>query len=143
MGHQPHLNIKNDVLTQLEQLKHEFEHKHLTSIFAEDSQRFQNFSVNLEPIIFDYSKHRVNQKAIDALVQWADVQELKPWIKKLFSVDAINYTEQRAAMHWALRLPQDDVTYPHLAGQVHEQLQRMFSLVEKFMQDNVVESLEK
>ena len=131
MEHQPHSNIKNDVLTQLKQLKHEFEHQHLTSIFAEDSQRFQNFSVNLEPIIFDYSKQRMSQKVIDALVQWANVQDLKPWIKKLFSVDTINYTEQRAAMHWALRLPQDNITYPHLAEQVHEQLQRMFSLVEK------------
>ncbi|CAG0926082.1 unnamed protein product, partial [Notodromas monacha] len=34
-------------------------------------------------------------------------------------------------MHWALRLPKGDQDYPELAEQVHQQLDRMYQLVEK------------
>ncbi|CAG0924541.1 unnamed protein product, partial [Notodromas monacha] len=43
----------------------------------------------------------------------------------------VELTEQRAAMHWALRLPKHDEQHPKLAGKVHEQLERMYALVEK------------
>lgn len=68
---------------------------------------------------------------MQALVQLAHAQDLKQWIKRLFSQEQINYTEQRAAMHWALRLPEQHAQHPELADAVHTQLQRMFSLVEK------------
>lgn len=119
------------VLNKLLNLKNELKNKHLTDFFAEDHDRFQKFSVNLETIVFDFSKHRVNQTVLDHLVEWANAQELKPWIKRLFSSEAINYTEQRAAMHWALRLPPHDQLHADVAAQVHQQLQRMYALVEK------------
>lgn len=121
----------SSVITQLNTLKNEFESKHLTELFAQDTGRFQHFSVALEPIVYDFSKHRVDQKVIKALVQWAHAQDLTSWIKRLFSSEEINYTEQRAAMHWALRLPRQDVQHPEIAGQVHEQLERMYDLVNK------------
>ncbi|NNH38926.1 glucose-6-phosphate isomerase [Acinetobacter terrae] len=121
----------NTIITRLNFLKNEFEHKHLTELFKEDNERFHKFSVDLDPIVYDFSKHRVDQKVIDLLVQWAHAQDLKPWIKRLFSIEEINYTEQRAAMHWALRLPENDPLHSQLSNQVHDQLQRMFSLVEK------------
>lgn len=121
----------NSVIAYLNTLKDEFESKHLTELFAEDTARFQHFSVALEPIIYDFSKHRVDHKVIKALVQWAHAQDLAPWIKRLFSSEEINYTEQRAAMHWALRLPKHEAQHPEIADQVHEQLERMFNLVNK------------
>ena len=119
------------VLNRLNSLKQQFEPMHLTELFQQDENRFERFSVNLDPIIFDYSKHRVDQKVMQALVQFAQAQDLNQWIKKLFSQEEINYTEQRAAMHWALRLPEKDKKYNQLAKQVHAQLKRMFALVEK------------
>lgn len=121
----------NTIITRLNYLKNEFEHKHLTELFAEDNERFQKFSVDLDPIFYDFSKHRVDQNVIDLLAQWAHAQDLKSWIKRLFSTEEINYTEQRAAMHWALRLPENDPLHSQLSNQVHDQLQRMFALVEK------------
>ena len=106
-------NLKS-VRLHLDTLKDEFKLKHLIELFAEDPQRFQNFSVNLEPMVFDFSKHRINQKVLKALVQWAHAQELAPWIKCLFSQEKINYTEQRSAMHWALRLPSNDKHHPQI-----------------------------
>lgn len=119
------------VIDGLKTLKNQFEAKHLTELFAEDPQRFFKFSVTLDPLVFDFSKHRVDEKIIQALVQWANTQDLAPWIKRLFSCEKINYTEQRAAMHWALRLPQNDQQHPKIAEQVHQQLDRMFALVNK------------
>lgn len=119
------------VCLHLETLKNEFKVKHLINLFAEDTQRFQNFSVNFAPIVFDFSKHRINLQVLKALVQWAHAQELAPWVKRLFSQEKINYTEQRSAMHWALRLPYKDQHHPQIAEQVHTQLERMYTLVEK------------
>ena len=121
----------NSVVQTLNALKNEFETKHLIKLFAEDKTRFQIFSVSLSPIVFDFSKHRINQNVLKNLVAWANAQELTPWIKRLFSTEEINYTENRAAMHWALRLPKNDQVHPELAKQVHEQLDRMYALVNK------------
>ncbi|WP_278362860.1 glucose-6-phosphate isomerase, partial [Acinetobacter schindleri] len=125
------LEEKEAVLSRLNTLKQQFEHKHLQELFQQDPQRFQHFSVNLEPVTFDFSKHRIDQDVLQALVQLAQVQDLKQWIKRLFSQEQVNYTEQRAAMHWALRLPEQNEQHPELAAEVHTQLQRMFTLVEK------------
>ena len=119
------------VISGLNELKVEFNSKHLTQLFAEDPQRFDRFSVSLAPILFDFSKHRINQKVLQHLVQWADAQNLKSWIKRLFSSESINHTEQRSAMHWALRLPQDTQKHADVAALVHTQLERMYALVDK------------
>ena len=104
---------------------------HLNTLFAEDSKRFNHFSVEYDQIVLDFSKHRINQSIINGLVELADERNLGQWIQKLFSTELINYTEQRAAMHWALRLPKDSSFQPEITEQVHVQLDRMYALVEK------------
>lgn len=120
-----------DVMFRLNELKIEFKQKHLTELFAKDKERFNQFSVNLDPIFFDFSKHRVDQRVIHSLVQWAHAQDLKPWIKRLFSSEEINATENRAVMHWALRLPKNAKQHTKVAAEVHVQLERMYALVNK------------
>ena len=119
------------VIEHLNDLKVEIEQTHLIELFAADTSRFENFSVAFSPVVFDFSKHRINQNVLTGLVDWANAQDLTPWIKRLFSTEQINYTENRAAMHWALRLPKYDQTHSELAEQVHEQLDRMYALVNK------------
>ena len=125
--------VKDDesILVKLNVLKKQFEHVHLNDLFAQDDQRFQKFSVILEQIVLDFSKHRIDQNVLDTLIHFAETQNLEKWINRLFSEQNINYTEQRAAMHWALRLPENDPLHTQLSNQVHAQLQRMFNLVEK------------
>lgn len=103
----------------------------LTDLFEHDSQRFEKFSVHFNPLSFDYSKHRLDQDIRDSLFKFADTKQLTEWVGRLFTEESINYTEDRAAMHWALRLPKHDQDYPELASLVHQQLDRMFQLVEK------------
>lgn len=66
----------------------------------------------------------------------AKTKQLTHWIERLFSQDKVNCTEQRSAMHWALRLPSEYSKFPELTKQVHTQLQRMYALVEKSMLGN-------
>ena len=92
-------------LQQLQQLQQQFQQLHLNQLFAQDPQRFQRFSVALDSVLFDYSKHRIDAKVLQTLVQFAQQSQLAEWIGRLFSTstgsEKINYTEQRDAMHWA------------------------------------------
>jgi glucose-6-phosphate isomerase len=118
-------------LAHLNELQQQLGDKHLQSFFAEDPERFVHFSIECDQIVFDYSKHRVDQNVIHGLLDVVRARDLNHWIERLFSEEAINHTEQRAVMHWALRLPKDHAAYPQLAEQVHAQLDRMYALVEK------------
>lgn len=103
----------------------------LTDLFQQDAQRFDHFSVHFNPLSFDYSKHRITQETRDYLFDFAHSKQLGEWVKHLFTDEAINYTENRAAMHWALRLPKGNQDYPELSSLVHQQLDRMYQLVDK------------
>ncbi|MDV2944714.1 glucose-6-phosphate isomerase, partial [Acinetobacter baumannii] len=104
---------------------------HIKELFASEPDRFQQYSIKFDPLVFDYSKHRVTKDILEQLTALAKTKQLNQWIECLFSQDKVNCTEQRAAMHWALRLPVDYSKFPELTAQVHSQLQRMYALVEK------------
>ena len=116
---------------QLSSLADTMSQLHLTELFELDAERFQQFSLRFEQLFLDYSKQRIDQRIIQQLVRLAEQQQLKEWIQTLFSEQRINYTEQRAAMHWALRLPAQSAEFPTFSDQVQQQLQRMYALVEK------------
>jgi glucose-6-phosphate isomerase len=104
---------------------------HIKELFASEPDRFQQYSIKFDPLVFDFSKHRVTKDILEQLTALAKTKQLNQWIERLFSQDKVNCTEQRAAMHWALRLPVDYSKFPELTAQVHSQLQRMYALVEK------------
>ena len=116
----------------LHNLKLQTQDTHLNQFFSDDLGRFERFSVEQEQLVLDFSKHRIDQNVLNGLVDLAHAQDLTQWIQRLFSLEEINYTEQRAAMHWALRAPeQNQQASLEITAQVHAQLERMYSLVEK------------
>lgn len=127
----PAIQDNQSILAHLNELSHSFQSMHLNQLFEQNPQRFDHFSVQFDQLFFDYSKQRIDQNILNALIEFAETQNLAAWIQILFSEQKINYTEQRAAMHWALRLPEHDLVHSELSQQVHAQLQRMFNLVEK------------
>ena len=127
----PAVQDNQSILAHLNELSHSFQSMHLNQLFEQNPQRFDHFSVQFDQLFFDYSKQRIDQNILNALIEFAETQNLAAWIQILFSEHKINYTEQRAAMHWALRLPEHDLVHSELSQQVHAQLQRMFNLVEK------------
>lgn len=116
---------------RLHALAQDMRQRHLYELFLQEQQRFERLSVQHEQIIFDFSKQRLNDEVLDELIGFAKAKQLDTWIERLFSQQKINYTEQRAAMHWALRLPEYSERHQDLSTEVHAQLQRMFALVEQ------------
>ena len=125
------MKAQNAKSKNLALLQKKFKEIHLNQLFAEDSARFQHFSVEYDQIVLDFSKQRIDQNILNELVEFAQNQNLTEWIKRLFSLEQINYTEQRAAMHWALRLPDSEQYFSEINRDVHEQLERMYALVAK------------
>jgi len=76
---------------------------HLRDLFAEDPGRFERYSLRLDDILFDYSKHRISGETRRLLLDLAEQVELPHWIQRLFRGDKINVTEDRAVLHVALR----------------------------------------
>lgn len=119
------------LLEDLTQQANQKKQQHLTGLFAENPQRFEQHSIQFDQLTFDYSKHLIDQDIMQNLYDFADQKKLNEWIARLFSTEAINYTEHRAAMHWALRLPKHDSKHVELSAKVHEQLDRMYQLVDQ------------
>jgi glucose-6-phosphate isomerase len=72
-------------------------------LFAQDPGRFGSFSVTLDEFLFDYSKHKITRETLDLLVALARASGLEARRDALFAGESVNNTEQRAAMHMALR----------------------------------------
>ena len=81
----------------------EVEVTHLRQLFAEDQERFAKFSLTFGEILFDYSKHRITSTTLDLLIELARECGLKEKINAMFAGEKINSTEQRPALHIALR----------------------------------------
>jgi len=77
----------------------------LRALFAADSKRFTRFSLTYDGLFLDYSKNRIDGKAIAALLRLARAADVAGWRKRLFAGDLVNATEGRAALHTALRDP--------------------------------------
>lgn len=103
--------------------------QHLRNLFQQDPQRFEKFSLLCSDILLDYSKQPVNQETIDLLLALAQQQKLKDWIGRMFAGEKINSTEQRAALHIALRSDQP----VHVDGiDVLPEVKRVLKQMERF-----------
>lgn len=75
----------------------------MRDLFAEDSQRFPRYTIQLDDLLFDYSKNRITDQTLQLLFELARYADLDSWIKRMFSGEKINFTENRAVLHTALR----------------------------------------
>ncbi len=75
----------------------------LRNLFSEDPKRFSKFSLSFNDIFFDYSKNRISAETMQKLFALAKAANLDTWKKKMFSGSKINFTEERAVLHTALR----------------------------------------
>lgn len=87
----------------LSQLSDSLAKTHMRELFDEDPQRFERFSISLGDFLFDFSKHRIDQACLDALLALAEQAGLEQHRQAMFDGQKINNTEQRAVLHVALR----------------------------------------
>jgi glucose-6-phosphate isomerase len=75
----------------------------MRDLFARDPERFDQFSLRLGDILFDYSKNRITEKTVKLLIELARQAGLAEKIAAMFAGEKINNTEDRAVLHVALR----------------------------------------
>jgi glucose-6-phosphate isomerase len=78
---------------------------HLREMFARDPQRGECMVAEGVDLYLDYSKNRVTAETMTLLQQLARECKVADRIEAMFSGEPINNTEQRAALHVALRAP--------------------------------------
>ena len=71
--------------------------------FAADPGRFARFHVVLDDLLYDYSKQRISPQIFASLVELAEKAGVEARRAAMFSGAKINTTENRAALHTALR----------------------------------------
>lgn len=107
---------------------------HLKEIFAQDSERGSRDQINAAGITVNLSRQRVLPQTWEHLYALANQQELNKAIESLFCGHAINHTENRAALHTALRAQSDDglcIDGHSVYQMVQTQLEQMALLVNR------------
>ena len=77
--------------------------KTIAQLFNEDPSRAEKFSLEAAGWFLEYSKNRIDEKVMKALVKLAKDSNLKEEIERMFTGKKINATEGRAVLHTALR----------------------------------------
>ncbi|MGH8772569.1 MAG: glucose-6-phosphate isomerase, partial [Burkholderiales bacterium] len=88
---------------QLRAHQTEIAQKSLREQFAEDPRRFDCFSLEACGLLLDYSKNLITEETLRLLFSLAHERQLEQWRERLFAAKRINFTENRAVLHWALR----------------------------------------
>lgn len=76
---------------------------HMRDMFETDPARFDKFNIELNEILFDYSKNRITERTMSLLLALAEEADLKTRIDATFSGEKLNNTEDRPVLHTALR----------------------------------------
>ncbi|MEM1243249.1 MAG: glucose-6-phosphate isomerase [Pseudomonadota bacterium] len=103
----------------------------LFQLFQADKSRFERFKFDLDALTIDLSKHFIDTESVNLLTDFAKQKQLEKKIKSLFTGELVNQSEQRAALHIALR----DVThvYPYEVA-IHQQVQGELQQMREFSQ---------
>ncbi|XKF14640.1 glucose-6-phosphate isomerase [Halomonas sp. BLK-85] len=107
---------------------------HLKTLFSESSTRFEHFAHQAAGVMLDLSKQRWQDETLDKLLALAEAAELPGAIKALLSGQRVNTSEDRPALHTALRLPPEaslEVDGEDVVAAVHASLEQMETLVSR------------
>ncbi|MDH1601250.1 glucose-6-phosphate isomerase [Empedobacter sp. GD03739] len=110
------------------------QHTSIKELFAQNANRFEEFSIQYPSLLVDYSKNRINAETIQLLVDLAKEMDVDTAIQQMFEGDVINVTEKRAVLHTALRNRSNEevlVDGKDVMPQINEVLDQMKSFSEK------------
>lgn len=80
---------------------------HMRDMFEADPNRFDTFSLRLGDFLFDYSKNRITTETMQLLADLARECGVEERRDAMFAGEKINFTEDRAVLHVALRNRKD------------------------------------
>ncbi len=100
----------------------------MSQMFLNDENRFDRFSNSACGILFDYSKNLIDETSLEALFDLAREVDVEGARNDMWAGNKINFTEQRAVLHIALRYDGDDeieVDGKDVMPQIRSVLQQM------------------
>jgi glucose-6-phosphate isomerase len=106
---------------------------HLRELFADDDARGERLTAEGAGLHLDYSKHRVVDETLTLLRELAEQSGLRERTEAMFAGEHINTSENRPALHVALRMPESAsliVDGSDVVKQVHAVLRRMSDFCE-------------
>lgn len=83
--------------------KEQIDGVHMRDMFEQDAGRFDHYSIFFNNILFDYSKNRITDETLKLLFDLAKKRDVRGWTEKMFHGEKVNFTENRAVLHVALR----------------------------------------
>src|SRR3954465_2003950 len=107
---------------------------HLRTLFADDTKRGERMTAEAAGILVDYSKNRITDETLLLLCRLAEESGLRERIDAMFGGEKINLTENRAALHVALRTPNGtslSVDGKDVVPEVHAVLEQMADFVNR------------
>ncbi|MCX7372695.1 MAG: glucose-6-phosphate isomerase [Alphaproteobacteria bacterium] len=102
-------------------------------LFAADPARFERFSFRADNLLLDISKTAIDDRAMAALLGLAREAGVEAWRDAIAAGGAVNSTENRRALHMALRAPQGAQRATGgaaVAADVHGTLARMHAFTQ-------------
>jgi glucose-6-phosphate isomerase len=128
MGSNSSLLTRRPEWMALQQHHEKIKGLHLRDLFAEDPKRGERMALEACGLYLDYSKNRLTDETIKLLIELAETANLRQHIEDMFTGRKINFTENRAVLHVALRVPQNEtimVDGENVVPEVHAVLQKM------------------
>jgi glucose-6-phosphate isomerase len=125
---------ESDSWRALERHHAEVRDSHLRAMFAADPGRGERLVAEGAGLYLDYSKNRIADETVELLVALAADRGMPERREAMFRGDRINVTENRPALHVALRMPRDRslvVDGVDVVKEVHEVLDRMTAFCER------------
>jgi glucose-6-phosphate isomerase len=107
---------------------------HLRDLFAADPARAELLAANAAGLYLDYSKNRITLETMRLLVALAEECGLRDSIAAMFRGKRVNFSENRSALHIALRMPKNRsllIEGRDVVTEVHGVLDRMSAFSER------------
>ncbi len=75
----------------------------MRDLFEQDDGRFKKFSTQMDDIMLDFSKNRINDETFRLLCDLARETGVEQWRDQMYAGEPINISEFRPVLHTALR----------------------------------------
>jgi hypothetical protein len=112
---------------RLEEHKQFIETTHLRDLL-QDAERCDSMFVEYDGVYLDYSRQRATMQTMALLQDLAHCQKLQERIQAMVTGEKINFTEERAVLHTALRASREEVVLldgQNVVQEVHEVLDQI------------------
>ncbi|ESS30496.1 glucose-6-phosphate isomerase GPI [Toxoplasma gondii VEG] len=120
---------------KLLQEKKKLEKLHLRDLLKDEARNDLLIRSTDQGVYLDFSRQKITLETLQHLVNLADERQVPAMVKRMFSGEKINQTENRAVLHVALRMPEGSepvhVDGKNVLDEVHAVLRRIRVFSEK------------